>query len=111
MNFFGAPWAEPVIIKPRNGRPRTFHSVEEAFDFLYREWPTERGAHYRRALDVCRAALGRKTFREAARKAFVAACVEAGMPSVVFEAPPVRHAVGASREPILAKRPAIAAGA
>ncbi len=102
MSFLGAPWNEPVIIKPWNGRPRTFYSVEEAYEFLHREWPVETGAHYRRALDVCRAALGRKTFREAARKAFVAACVEAGMPSVVFEAPPVRRAASASREPVLA---------
>jgi hypothetical protein len=103
MNFFGAPWNEPVIIRPKNGRPRTFHSVEEAFDFLHREWPSNGGEHYRRAIDVSRAALGRKTFREAARKAFIAACVEAGMPSVVFAAPPSKRSVTAfSKEAVMA---------
>lgn len=98
MNFVGAPWNEPVIIRPHNGRPRTFNSVEEAFDFLHNDWPSERGAHFRRAVDVCRAALGRKTFREAARNAFIAACLEAGMPSVVFAAPPTRRPPNAFRQ-------------
>ena len=106
MNFFGKPWNEPVIIRPHNGRPRTFHSVEEAFAFLVREWPEEGSETHRRALDLCRAALGRQTFREAARKAFIAACVEAGMPSVVFAAPPTRRTPNAFRHdcPGLARR-------
>ena len=61
----------------------TFHSLEDSLDFLENEWPTKFGMHHRRALDLCRAAARRMVVTEAAREAFIAACLEANMPLVL----------------------------
>lgn len=69
----------PVSICLQNGLEHTFQSVEDALDFLENEWATRHGTHYRRAVDLCRAALNRFAVSETAREALVAACVESGI--------------------------------
>lgn len=69
----------PVCVGLQNGLVHTFQSVEDALDFLENEWPTRHGAHYRRAVDLCRAALNRVAASETAREALIAACIEGGI--------------------------------
>ncbi|ASY59988.1 hypothetical protein SS05631_b58960 (plasmid) [Sinorhizobium sp. CCBAU 05631] len=66
-----------------NGLERTFTSVYEAVDFLENEWPLRKGERYERALRTCLRALNRMTPAAVAREAFIAACLEAGMPLVM----------------------------
>jgi hypothetical protein len=83
----------PVSVCLQNGLEYTFQSVEDALDFLENEWGTRQGAHYRRAVDLCRAVLNRVAASETAREAFIAACIEGGIRLV--QAPlghSVRHA-------------------
>lgn len=66
----------PISVCLQNGLEHTFQSVEDALDFLESEWATRHGTHYRRAVDLCRAALNRVAASETAREAFIAACIE-----------------------------------
>ncbi|MQW87115.1 DUF982 domain-containing protein [Sinorhizobium saheli] len=77
------PWAIPLTVRLSNGLMRTFTSVYEALDFLGHEWPQRKGERYERAVRTCRRALKRMTPAAVAREAFVAACLEAGMPVVM----------------------------
>jgi hypothetical protein len=62
------------------GLEHTFHSVEDALDFLENEWPTRTGRYRGRAIELCRTALNRIGPLEAAREAMISACLEADMP-------------------------------
>ncbi|APG94604.1 DUF982 domain-containing protein [Sinorhizobium americanum] len=77
------PWTIPLTVRLSNGLERTFTSVYEAVDFLENEWPLRRGERYERALRTCLRALNRMTPAAVAREAFIAACLEAGMPLVM----------------------------
>ncbi|OHV78472.1 DUF982 domain-containing protein [Ensifer sp. LCM 4579] len=77
------PWTIPLTVRLSNGLTRTFGSVYEALDFLENEWPLRRGERYERAVRTCRRALNRMTPAAVAREAFIAACLEAGMPLVM----------------------------
>ncbi|MBD9541351.1 DUF982 domain-containing protein [Ensifer sp. ENS04] len=74
------PWSVPLQVTFQNGTNRTFSSVFDALNFLENEWPRRRGQRYERAVDTCRRALNRRTPVAIAREAFVAACLEAGLP-------------------------------
>jgi hypothetical protein len=81
-------------VRLSNGLTHTFASVYEALDFLENEWPLRKGERYERAVRTCRRALNRMTPAAVAREAFIAACLEAGMPLVM--APPAREPQGDS---------------
>ena len=83
MNTLDLPWRAPVKVHLQCGLERTFVSVYDALDFLENEWPLRRGERYGRAVRRCRGALARITPVEMAREAFIAACLEAGMPLVM----------------------------
>lgn len=89
----------PLNVCLSNGLSRTFASVHDALDFLENEWPLRRGERYKRACEKCRAALLRQTPVAIAREAFVAACLEAGMP--VQALPPVWQRSGPSTPPLM----------
>jgi len=76
------PWRVPVAIHLQCGLERTFHTAFDALDFLENEWPLRHGERYDRAIDKCRGAISRAVPAEVAREAFIAACLEAGMPAV-----------------------------
>ena len=80
MNISAFPWHTPLIVRFQCGLERTFSSVYEALDFLENEWPLRHGERYEHAVNLCRNALDRSTASAVAREAFVAACLEAGMP-------------------------------
>lgn len=80
MNFPVLPWQSPLTVRFQCGLERTFSSVYEALDFLENEWPVRRGARYGLAVKLCRRALNRAVPAAVAREAFVAACLEAGLP-------------------------------
>ncbi|WP_457584784.1 DUF982 domain-containing protein [Ensifer canadensis] len=75
------PWSVPLSVRLQNGTHHVFSSVYEALDFLENEWPLRRGERYGRAIKACRGALHRTTPVAVAREAFIAACLEAGMPA------------------------------
>ncbi|WP_083347459.1 DUF982 domain-containing protein [Rhizobium sp. LCM 4573] len=83
MNTPDIPWRIPVKIRLQCGIERTFLGVHDALDFLENEWPLRRGERYNRAVRRCGAALHRKVPAEMAREAFIAACLEAGMPMIM----------------------------
>lgn len=92
-------FSTPLLVSFANGLTRTFHSVHEALDFLENEWPLRHGERYRRACEKCRAALLRHTPVAIAREAFIAACLEAGMP--VQSLPPVWQRSGSGTPPLM----------
>lgn len=74
------PWSVPLTVRFQNGTSHVFSSVFDALDFLENEWPLRRGQRYERAIKTCRGALHRTTPVAIAREAFIAACLEAGLP-------------------------------
>jgi len=80
MKIIDIPWQQPITVQLQNGTERRFTGAYEAFDFLENEWPVRRGRHYESAKSLCRAALNRSISNEVAREAFVASCLEAGLP-------------------------------
>lgn len=76
-------WNKPVSVRLQNGLEHTFHSLKDSLDFLENEWPIRSGKHHAKALECCRAASRRMVATEMAREAFIAACLEAGMPLVM----------------------------
>lgn len=99
MQVIETYWGKPVTVRLQNGQEHSFHSLEDSLDFLENEWPTRFGTHHRRALDLCRAAAARMVAAEAAREAFIAACLEANMPLVLsVKRPDVsQHFLGGAR--------------
>ena len=83
MQVIETYWEKPITVRLQNGLEHTFHSLEDSLDFLENEWPTKFGIHHRRALDLCRGATVRMVATEAAREAFISACLEANMPLVL----------------------------
>ncbi|MCV9965682.1 DUF982 domain-containing protein [Pararhizobium sp. BT-229] len=83
MTIRDIPWTHPLKVTLCSGLERTFSTVYEALDFLENEWPLKRGERYDRAVVCCQRALKRMTPPAVAREAFVAACLEAGMPAVM----------------------------
>ncbi|MGR9079965.1 DUF982 domain-containing protein [Rhizobium leguminosarum] len=76
-------WTEPVRIRLQCGLERTFAGAYDALDFLENEWPLRHGERHQRAVKTCRGLLNGSIPSIVAREAFVAACLEAGMPSVL----------------------------
>ncbi|AXV17775.1 DUF982 domain-containing protein (plasmid) [Neorhizobium sp. SOG26] len=87
MNIPEIPFRVPVRARLLNGLDHSFLSVYDALDFLEYEWPSRRGERYEQALHHCRAALNNLAPVELAREAFISACLEAGMPLTVEQAP------------------------
>lgn len=85
------PWMIPLTVRLSNGLTRTFGSVE-AVALLENEWPLRKGERYEQAVRTCRRALNRMTPAAVAREAFIAACLEAGVPLVM--AAPTRKPQG-----------------
>jgi hypothetical protein len=83
MAYHDVLWTLPLNVTLRAGFDRTFDSVYDASLFLENEWPLRRGEFYDRAVSACRRALNRTTPSTVAREAFIAACLEAGMPAIV----------------------------
>lgn len=88
MNIPDMPFRAPVNIRLQNGLQHTFQSVYDALDFLENEWPLRLGERHHRAVVQCRRALNKLAPVEVAREAFIAACLEAGMP-LVMVGPPI----------------------
>ncbi|MCA0340670.1 DUF982 domain-containing protein [Shinella sp. 838] len=87
----------PLQVSFPNGVTRSFESVHDTVGFLENEWPLRHGERYKRACRKCRAALYRMTPVAVAREAFVAACLEAGLP--VQGLRPTWHRSGPSSPP------------
>ncbi|MBL0371364.1 DUF982 domain-containing protein [Rhizobium sp. KVB221] len=77
MMILDIPWTKPVTVELQCGMRRLFRGAYDALDFLENEWPIRKGSHYRQAVRLCRVALSRTSYAEAAHDAFVAACSEA----------------------------------
>lgn len=84
----------PLTVSFPSGLTRTFESLHDTLDFLENEWPLRRGERYQRACTKCRAALLKQAPIFVAREAFVAACLEAGLP--IQAVPPAWHRSGSS---------------
>lgn len=91
MTIRDVAWTLPLKVTLQNGLERTFSSVYEALDFLEHEWPCKRGERHDRAVVCCQRALNRMTPPAVAREAFVAACLESGMPAVMAVPLPYRQ--------------------
>jgi hypothetical protein len=85
------PWSHPLKVTLRTGMDRTFGSVYDALDFLENEWPRKRGDFHDRAVLACRRGLNGLAPAEVAREAFIAACLEIGMPAVTAAPLPYRR--------------------
>ena len=85
MSTRDIPWIQPLKVTLRAGMDRTFGSIYETLDFLENEWPQKRGERYDHAVLTCRQGLNGMAPTELAREAFVAACLEAGMPVVTTQ--------------------------
>ncbi|MBY5534035.1 DUF982 domain-containing protein [Rhizobium leguminosarum] len=101
MPLNDVPWTRPVTIRLQCGLERTFTGVYDALDFLENEWPLRHGERHERAVKTCRGALNGIIPGIVAREAFVAACLEVGMPAVLvpwkrkpapYPPRPARHA-------------------
>ena len=79
----------PLSVRFPNGLSRVFESLHDTVDFLENEWPLRHGERYKRACKQCRAAMLKQTPVAVAREAFIAACLEAGLP--VHATPPVSN--------------------
>ncbi|MBY3510868.1 DUF982 domain-containing protein [Rhizobium laguerreae] len=83
MPLNDVPWIRPVTIRLQCGLERTFTGVYDALDFLENEWQLRHGERHERAVKTCRGALNEIIPGIVAREAFVAACLEVGMPAVL----------------------------
>ncbi|MDK4743566.1 DUF982 domain-containing protein [Rhizobium sp. CNPSo 3464] len=83
MPLNDVPWDRPVTIRLQCGLDRTFAGVYDALDFLENEWPLRHGERHERAVKTCRGALNGAVPAVIAREAFMAACLEAGMATVM----------------------------
>jgi len=92
-------FSKPIFVRLSNGMGRTFQGAHDSLDFLENEWPLRRGERYKLACEKCRGALQFRTPAAVAREAFIAACLEAGMP--VQALPPVWQRSGPSTPPLM----------
>jgi hypothetical protein len=97
MPLNDVPWMRPVTIRLQCGLERTFTGVYDALDFLENEWPLRHGERHERAIKTCRGALN--GIVPAVIEAFMAACLEAGMPAVMapWKAAPKPQTLRAAR--------------
>jgi hypothetical protein len=84
-------WTRPITIRLQCGLERTFTGVHDALDFLENEWPRRHGQRYERAVETCHSALDGVIAAVIAREAFTAACLEAGMATIVVGQNQQRH--------------------
>ncbi|CDZ51416.1 DUF982 domain-containing protein [Neorhizobium galegae] len=71
-------WSSPIRIEnPETGMVRTVKTVREAKTVLERFWPAYHGSQHHLAEQVCDEALKGKSRPSEARRAFIAAAVEA----------------------------------
>jgi len=71
-------WKTPIKIEnPETGVIRTVKTIREAKTALDRFWPAYHGSQHHRAEEVCEAALRGRSDTGEARRAFIAAAVEA----------------------------------
>ncbi|WP_072375981.1 DUF982 domain-containing protein [Rhizobium tibeticum] len=88
------PWSNPLKVTISAGMDRTFASVFDALDYLENEWPRKRGDRYDRAVLACRRGVNGLASAEVAREAFIAACLESGLPAVTAAPPPLYRRSG-----------------
>ncbi|EJB06064.1 Protein of unknown function (DUF982) [Rhizobium leguminosarum bv. trifolii WSM597] len=81
MPLVDVRWGRPVRVRLQCGLEHTFTSIFDAVDFLETEWPIRRGQPHEQAVKRCRRALS-GIIPAAIARAFVAACMEAGLPMV-----------------------------
>ncbi|MEZ2224050.1 DUF982 domain-containing protein [Rhizobium sp. RCC_161_2] len=70
-------WNAPVRVVVAERHASFVHGPEDALYFLSVRWPCERGVYYVRAREKCFAAISHRTTMDAAREAFVMACLNA----------------------------------
>ena len=71
-------WSPAITIEDRSrGTRRTVRTPGQARIALHRDWPDMSGSRYRIAEAICEAALRGQTDPAEARKAFIAAAIEA----------------------------------
>lgn len=71
-------WTAPIHVEdPDTGREATIGNTEQAKDVLDHAWPAYHGSRYERAERACEEALAGQATPEDARRAFIAAAVEA----------------------------------
>jgi hypothetical protein len=74
------PWNKPVILALEGpGQYTTIVTATEASWAMIEDWPLEDGEALDRALEICAAVAAGKRTAEDARRAFVAAAIEAGI--------------------------------
>ncbi|NKK73143.1 DUF982 domain-containing protein [Rhizobium leguminosarum bv. viciae] len=75
-----APWSKPVLIALEEpGQYVTIDNTQAASWAMIEDWPTEDGPALDQALLICADVIKGKRTGEDARKAFIAAAVEAGL--------------------------------
>jgi hypothetical protein len=75
-----APWSKPVLIALEEpGKYMSIDTTQAASWAMIEDWPTEDGAALEQALLVCADVIKGKRTGEDARKAFIAAAIEAGL--------------------------------
>jgi hypothetical protein len=71
-------WNPAITVEDsETGARRTVRTVRQAQTVLHRNWPDTSGSRYRFAETVCEEALHGETEADDARKAFIAAAIEA----------------------------------
>jgi hypothetical protein len=75
-----APWSKPVLLALEEpDQYVTIDNTQAASWAMIEDWPTEDGAALDQALLICADVIKGKRTGEDARKAFIAAAVEAGL--------------------------------
>ncbi|MBB3398980.1 hypothetical protein FHX09_005082 [Rhizobium sp. BK538] len=75
-----APWPRPVLLALEEpGKYVTIATTQAASWAMIEDWPTEDGSALDKALLVCADVIKGKRTNDDARKAFIAAAVEAGI--------------------------------
>lgn len=75
-----APWPRPVLLALEEpGKYVTIATTQAASWAMIEDWPTEDGPALDKALLVCADVIKGKRTNDDARKAFIAAAVEAGI--------------------------------
>ncbi|QXC53054.1 DUF982 domain-containing protein (plasmid) [Agrobacterium salinitolerans] len=68
-------WVKPVYVRCGNFDALKIDTVSQAYEFLVRNWHSNKSDAYARALDMCDDRKGNYAPRERARDAFISACV------------------------------------
>jgi hypothetical protein len=75
----GTSWSTPVLVRIGHGSSEKVEGPAAALHFLKSRWPYERGAHYVRAIELCRTASKGSIPIEVAKEAFISAAIEANV--------------------------------